>query len=480
MKSRIFSISILIFIISFLNFQFNFFEVVSNQRFENFQAESAQNVLDGYLNFKLNDDNLRLGQFKRPSIDMFQNGDQYKPREWYNDEFIEGDFWEYKSNYGIQLKLFSFFNGNIIQTQIFISILFSLFITIIFFKLSQLHSLKFSLIFVLAFIFNPWITPIARNEFFIPFTYLFPFLITSLYYKSITKSNRKFFIMLLLLYVTFLLKSLAGYEFYSTVVLTCMIPITFYYLKNNFSKIDLAIKLFLVSLVCVFSFMTAILIHSNSLDTQNPLRSIYLNASKRISSNNPQKLAYDTCFDLLADEKGNFNPSVNNNERDCINEIINSLSVNRIQVLTKYMIARRIIPFFGSREINLTIEQEKVLKDIYYDDSQGVINKGKNSFNYFLKNYSSFNLLEVFAVIVNFIFSPILFIAIFLIYFVRTFNSSNNEKLFNLFVLAPPLSWFILAKGHSYISAYQLTFFIWFLPTIPYMLAIIISKNTFK
>ena len=103
MKNRIKSISILIFIISFLNFQFNFFKVVSNERFNNFQVESAQNVLDGYLNYKLNDNNLRLGQFQRPSIDMFNNGDQYKPREWYNDGFIEGDFWE--SN-----LIFSFFH----------------------------------------------------------------------------------------------------------------------------------------------------------------------------------------------------------------------------------------------------------------------------------------------------------------------------------------------------------------------------------
>ena len=125
------------------------------------------------------------------------------------------------------------------------------------------------------------------------------------------------------------------------------------------------------------------------------LRSIYLNASKRISSNNPQKLAYDACFELYSNDKGNFNPSVNKNQKDCINDIISSLSINRLQVIAKYMTARHIIPFLGSREINLTEDQEKSLKDIYYDDKQGVINKGKNSFNYFLKNYSSFNLLEV-------------------------------------------------------------------------------------
>ena len=84
--------------------------------------------------------------------------------------------------------------------------------------------------------------------------------------------------------------------------------------------------------------------------------------SKRISSNNPQKLAYDACFELYSNDKGNFNPSVNKNQKDCINDIISSLSINRLQVIAKYMTARHIIPFLGSREINLTEDQERQSK----------------------------------------------------------------------------------------------------------------------
>ena len=43
-----------IIIVSFLNFQFNLFNVISNERFEYFQVESEQFVTDGYLNHEIN------------------------------------------------------------------------------------------------------------------------------------------------------------------------------------------------------------------------------------------------------------------------------------------------------------------------------------------------------------------------------------------------------------------------------------------
>ena len=100
--------ALLIVIFSFFNFNYNLFYVVSDERFDYFQVESEQFVLDGYLNYKLNQADLKLGQFTRPSIDMFNEGEKYKPRQWYFNNFIEGEFWEYKSHFGLQLLIFDF------------------------------------------------------------------------------------------------------------------------------------------------------------------------------------------------------------------------------------------------------------------------------------------------------------------------------------------------------------------------------------
>ena len=186
MKNKVILTSVLIFFLSFLNFQFNLFNVVSEFRFNYFQVESEQFVLDGFLNHSINDKPLQLGQFSRPSIDMFNDGEKYKPREWFTNEFIEGEFWEYKSHFGLQRIIFNFFNGNLLLVQSLASFLFSLTITILFIQLCRLHSFNFGLIFIASLVLNPWITPIARNSYFLVFIYLVPLVISYYFSEGLT------------------------------------------------------------------------------------------------------------------------------------------------------------------------------------------------------------------------------------------------------------------------------------------------------
>ncbi len=97
---------------------------------------------------------------------MFEGGEEYKPREWFKDKFVEGDFWEYKSHYGLQLIIFDFLNGNIALVHSIASFLLSLIITLLFIQLSKIHTVNFALIFIFTLVFNPWITPMARNGYF--------------------------------------------------------------------------------------------------------------------------------------------------------------------------------------------------------------------------------------------------------------------------------------------------------------------------
>ena len=210
-----------------INFQFNLFNVVSEFRFNYFQVESEQFVLDGFLNHSINDEPLQLGQFSRPSIDMFNDGEKYKPREWFINKFIEGEFWEYKSHFGLQLIIFNFFNGNLLLVQSLASFLFSLTIAILFIQLCRVHSFNFGLIFIASLVFNPWITPIARNSYFLVFIYLVPLVISYYFSRRINNSNFSLVIFLFILFILFLFKSLIGYDYLSTIVITSMIPINF-------------------------------------------------------------------------------------------------------------------------------------------------------------------------------------------------------------------------------------------------------------
>ena len=402
---------------------------------------------------------------------MFNEGEKYKPRQWYFNNFIEGEFWEYKSHFGLQLLIFDFFNGDLRLVQTLASLLLSIVLGSIFYILSKIISFQFSLVLILSIVFNPWITPIARNSYFLLFIYFIPFLVSLLFVKKINLKKSQLIKMLIVLYFIFLIKSLIGYDYLSTIVLISMIPIVFFAMKNRRPLIELVRNLSLILIVSFFSFFTAILIHSNSLKSEkNPLEWIYYVGAKRLSSSDPQTTAYETCYQLLSNEDGSFDIK-NPGNKQCIESLIESLSVSRIEVLGKYFIARHTLPFLGSFDIKLTENQESDLKDIYYDSNLSFFTKAYYTLKYYLNNYREFNIFQVISVIINFIFSPIIFILLFILYGIKTLNAEKRNQFFNFFMILPPISWFILAKGHSYVTAYQLTFFIWFIFTIPYMIA---------
>ena len=391
-KNRDLYAALLIVIFSFFNFNYNLFYVVSDERFDYFQVESEQFVLDGYLNYKLNQADLKLGQFTRPSIDMFNEGEKYKPRQWYFNNFIEGEFWEYKSHFGLQLLIFDFFNGDLRLVQTLASLLLSIVLGSIFYILSKIISFQFSLVLILSIVFNPWITPIARNSYFLLFIYFIPFLVSLLFVKKINLKKSQLIKMLIVLYFIFLIKSLIGYDYLSTIVLISMIPIVFFAMKNRRPLIELVRNLSLILIVSFFSFFTAILIHSNSLKSEkNPLEWIYYVGAKRLSSSDPQTTAYETCYQLLSNEDGSFDIK-NPGNKQCIESLIESLSVSRIEVLGKYFIARHTLPFLGSFDIKLTENQESDLKDIYYDSNLSFFTKAYYTLKYYLNNYREFNI----------------------------------------------------------------------------------------
>ena len=479
MKNKIKYYSIIIFIISFLNFQFNLFKTVSNERFEYFQVESEQFVLDGFLNNEINNEDLKLGQFTRPSIDMFEGGEEYKPREWFKDKFVEGDFWEYKSHYGLQLIIFDFFNGNLLLIQILTSLLLSTTLVLIFIQMQKIHSFKFSLIFVLALIISPWITPIARNVYFFIFSYFLPFLITIYFSNRIQSSYKNVIVMLTLLYISFLFISLTGYYYLTVVVAFSVIPIFHYYLKNNLPRIKLIKNLSLIFITSIMSFTTALFMHYSALDSEeDPARWIYLTAQKRLSSSDPYKTAYESCYELNADENEMFNPDEKRN-KDCIDEIHESLSKSRTEVLARSFVARHFIPFIGSNQINLTNIQESDLKAIYYDENLNYYKKGLESLKYWNNNKEDLNIFEIFSEITNFIISPLIFILILTLFIRKFFKMKPNEKIFSITLFFPPISCFLILKGFSYVTIYTITFFIWYLPTIPYLLAMLLSGESY-
>ena len=93
----------IVFFCAYLSYSNNIFKVASGEWFKNHQIDSEQLVLDGILNNSVNDKEVALGRYSRPTIER-----QYLvARDLYVDRDMSGEFRQYKSQFGLQIKVFA-------------------------------------------------------------------------------------------------------------------------------------------------------------------------------------------------------------------------------------------------------------------------------------------------------------------------------------------------------------------------------------
>lgn len=87
-----------------------------------------------------------------------------------------------------------------------------------------------------AFLFSPWLVAFSRNFYWLPGTFLLPFCAVVLCYWNRERLSRKFTVFAsLLLFAAFLLRFACGYEFMTCVFFAAFIPLTYYGVKYRWS-----------------------------------------------------------------------------------------------------------------------------------------------------------------------------------------------------------------------------------------------------
>lgn len=246
------------------------------------------------------------------------------------------------------------------------SVLFILTIFALAFLYSRIFFPSFAWIFLLSIFLSPWMTAIAKNLYWIPFAWFLPAVFAGLYFLS----GRRIY--LLGVYLAFLFKFLAGYEYISSVILLAAAPFVYQAIMNFAPAHARKAGAWIAptkgfALICglaVLGFITALVPHINlhPAGFVTGFQEAYSNALFRAYSNEESSL---------------------------------------ITVINQYI--------FGWSEYTITI-------------------------------------------IPSFILFPILFFAsittIFYRHIVVKIHKFRDLALFITFLL-PPLSWFVLAKGHS-------------------------------
>ena len=140
-----------------------------------------------------------------------------------------------------------------------------------------------------------------------------------------------------------------------------------------------------------------------------------------------------------------------------------SLTASPLKVVGRYFVAADFLPWLGYH--NITNSEKDTIKSIY-----------KNPGTLFLyKTFDEFDFLGILG--------KVLSVIIFLLFILYVFITSTRVGLNTLIVFAAsllaPLSWYILAKGHSDIHT-NLNYILWYLPFIPFGFLLVYESKVSK
>lgn len=460
-KLNILFISLLIAFIAFLSYNNNFFLVTSDKLFLEHQLGSEQYVLDGILHGVDSNGYLRLGTYTRPEI---VGAPDLLSHQLYTDMNKDGEFHEYKSQFGLQLHVFNFlaenFDSNIHFLQSFSALLMSFTVALFFIAISREFSLTYGFLFCVPLIFSPWVVIFARNLYWVEATWFLPTVITFFFGKNSLRSIYGTVKMGGMLFVAFLIKCLCGYEYLTTIALSACAPLVYYTMQYRFGVKCGLFQLMICGISLFLAFLIAFGLHVRLLSTHsdNPFNDIVLIAKKRISTQNP------TSFELNEWCKGSHNP-------ECQSVIKKSLTSNRFIVTAKYFDIPHFLPWIDRADLSST--DRSALKAVL----QGVLDKP--TLDSIQVAISRISFQNMFLLVATRVASPIAFVLFNLFVFKQALKRHDSLSLGLLVSIMAPLSWFLLGKGHSYIH-YHLNYVLWYLPYIPFAMLLLPHKATIK
>jgi hypothetical protein len=434
---------LIIFFSAHLSYNYNFFRVVPDEWFVNHQIDSEQLVLDGILHSIKSASDPVLGRYARPEI----VNSTFLARDLYERGDTSGYFNQYKSQYGLQVKVLSLLCrlgiGDVYALHAIMSSLMSIVVVLMFALVSKRFSILLAVGFASVYIFSPWVVVFSRNLYWVSFTWFLPMLATMAISARVSNGFRQEILLFALLFAAFFIKLLCGYEYLTTIFISSCVPIFFHAINYSFPYKKTLRLLFLNIFALLFAFSSSIIIHSYALSNigESGMSFISITAKKRLHDDSPRETAKAACF----------------GDSDCEHEMITSLQSNSIQVAAKYLFAPNIVPWSAHYKPTQEIRESiKILKENmslgalydFYNKSgiQGIISAGA---------YLVFHLFHNYALIL-----------LICLTIVASWRLVSEIKLAIIVAFIAPLSWFLIAKGHSYVHV-NMNFVLWYIPFIP-------------
>ncbi len=269
------------YLVSFLlmvcSFQYGIFFPSGNlhEKWSNYQADSEKLVIGAIINDALHLNNSSLNLF---SISLEHVKPENTPSYAYQ-EILEQlknkkvivtqtqlEATPYKSQFGLQglffAKVSPYLNDSLHSLHFLSSVLFAVCLISLYYLYSRtLPNLSlFPYFCVFVSTISPWTSSIARNLYWVPFTWVLPCIIALLIYKA-----RSWFITILLfilLSISVLIKSLCGYEFLSFIILLSIVPLIYLVFSQTEDRKRVITLIALIVLFELIGFVIALCIHA--------------------------------------------------------------------------------------------------------------------------------------------------------------------------------------------------------------------------
>lgn len=473
---------LIVICIAFLSYNYNFFRVANHQWFLKHSGGSEHLVVAGLINGKDKYGRLFLGRytndntiFSKQTIDQVNKIKQKKLTKLDEiEENISGKFKKYDSQYGLQLHFFYYLQKLGIQNiKVFhgiSSLLMSVVVGILFYLLRKNFSTTVASVFSASLVLSPYVVVFAKNLYWVEATWFLP-MIVSMYYGKINSlswlSNIKFFVFFVIVY---LIKMLCGYEYLTTIAIASCVPIILYMSLNKNGLKEALIKLSInaTSTIIAFILATGIHVHLLSKDSstaRDHIDHIIINAKVRTKANSASEIK-----ELCKYKQNIKKQNIYSEELKECEESYKKSSTKPIKIIFRYLIFDDFLPWLGnfSSMKNYSFHETKD-----YDTLKLLLKKpSKETVRAVIYETDMQTKKNVVIIFLN----TFLFLLLILVAF---FKTSLKIRILLMFSLSAPLSWFIIAQGHSALH-FGLNYVLWYLPLVPFCFIALILKNNDK
>lgn len=263
-KKKLFLFVVITFLLQ-LSFNYNFFYAANDVFFKGHQKDSEALVIGKMINSKSN------GIFNEKALGKYSQEIQENYDYYLNDYIPSNNISPYYSSFGLQgyfysaidkiISVFGLSSKNKLDIMYFLtslamSLTFSVFILLV----KKEFGIFPAIVLMIGIIYSQWLVVFAKNLYWMTFFLFLPFVYIWYTLKkeevNISENLPKYFYGLIFLIIY--IKSLAGFEYLSTIFISLAIPFLYFYFKNNWKFKELIKRLFFLYFSAFLAFFVSV------------------------------------------------------------------------------------------------------------------------------------------------------------------------------------------------------------------------------